>query len=118
MHLQPYRCWVNPPYGAETAVWLDKLSRHRHGIALIFARTETEAWHSVVWPRAHSIFFFSQRLWFHHPDGTLGESNAGGPSALISYSYFDTCALERAKENGDIQGVLVRDWVGRKWPEL
>lgn len=115
---QPYRCWVNPPYGDETEAWLDKLSRHKSGIGLIFARTETSTWHTVVWPRAHAIFFFNQRLWFYRPDGTRGDSNAGGPSALISYSYFDTCAIETAWERGLIRGVLVRDWIGRKWPEL
>lgn len=113
MLLQPYRCWLNPPYGKETDVWLEKLAKHRNGLALIFARTETETWHKHVWPKAHSIFFFEGRLWFHRPDGTRGTSNAGGPSALISYSYFDTCQLELAWENGGIKGTLVRDWIGR-----
>lgn len=114
---QRYRCWVNPPYGPETGAWLDKLSRHGSGTALIFARTETEAWHSFVWPHAHSIFFFNQRLWFHHADGTRGKSNAGGPSALISYSYLDTCAIQHAWKNCQLKGVLVRDWAGRKWAQ-
>lgn len=110
---QPYRVWLNPPYGKETDVWLEKLADHKHGLALIFARTETATWFEQVWPKAHSIFFFEGRLWFHKPDGTRGKSNAGGPSALISYSYFDTCQLELAWENGGIKGKLVRDWVGR-----
>jgi len=53
------------------------------------------------------------RMLFHKADGTRGKSNAGGPSALISYSYFDTCQLEQAWENGGIKGTLVRDWTGR-----
>jgi len=116
--IQPYRCWVNPPYGKEVDAWMDKLSQHKHGLALILARTETATWHTYIWPRAHAIFFFEGRLWFHRPDGTRGDSNAGGPSALISYSYSDTCSIARAREDGKIKGSLVREWDGRKWPEL
>lgn len=111
-HRHPYRVWLNPPYGKEVDVWLEKLSRHKRGIALIFARTETATWHTQVWPKAHSIFFFDGRLWFHHPDGTRGKSNAGGPSALISYSHEDTEVIRKAWENG-LKGTLVEQWVGR-----
>jgi hypothetical protein len=34
------RVWLNPPYGKEASKWLEKLSIHNNGIALIFARTE------------------------------------------------------------------------------
>ena len=80
-------------YGRETDAWLEKMSTHPSGIALIFARTETATWQQWVWPYAHSIFFRDGRLFFHHPDGTRGKSNAGGPSALISYSHADTQAI-------------------------
>lgn len=112
MYQQPYRVWLNPPYGKETDVWLEKLSQHKSGIALIFARTETSTWYKQVWPKAHSIFFFEGRLWFYRPDGTRGDSNAGGPSALISYSYFDTESIRHAWENG-LKGTLIEQWVGR-----
>ncbi|WP_223160903.1 phage N-6-adenine-methyltransferase [Salinicola aestuarinus] len=36
------RVWLNPPYGRETGLWLEKLAEHGDGIALVFARTETE----------------------------------------------------------------------------
>lgn len=103
---QPYRTWLNPPYGKETDQWLKKMASHRHGIALIFARTETATWQWWVWPYAHSIFFFDGRLFFHHPDGTRGKSNAGGPSALISYSQADTISIQ---ESG-LSGQLVKEW--------
>lgn len=35
------RVWMNPPYGRETGIWLNKLAVHGDGIALVFARTET-----------------------------------------------------------------------------
>lgn len=103
--LQPYRVWLNPPYGRETDAWLEKMSTHPCGIALIFARTETATWQTWVWPHAHSIFFLDGRLFFHLPDGTRGKSNAGGPSALISYSPADTQAI---RDSG-LKGYLVID---------
>ncbi len=36
------RVWLNPPYGKEAALWLKKLQNHGNGIALIFARLETQ----------------------------------------------------------------------------
>lgn len=106
---RPARVWLNPPYGKETDQWLKKMCTHRNGIALIFARTETATWQWWVWPYAHAIFFFDGRLFFHHPDGTRGKSNAGGPSALISYSEKDTIAIQ---ESG-LKGQLVRQWSRR-----
>lgn len=103
---KPYRAFLNPPYGKETEAWLRKMSTHRFGIALIFARTETATWMEWVWPYAHSIFFFDGRLFFHLPDGTRGKSNAGGPSALISYSHSDTESIR----NSGLKGVLVEKW--------
>lgn len=44
------RVWCNPPYGQQTGVWLERLADHGSGTALIFARTETEAWFRHVWP--------------------------------------------------------------------
>ncbi|HVI40922.1 MAG TPA: DNA N-6-adenine-methyltransferase, partial [Anaerovoracaceae bacterium] len=35
------RVWLNPPYGKQIGPWLEKLKSHGDGIALVFARTET-----------------------------------------------------------------------------
>ena len=43
------RIWLNPPYGQQTGLWLDRLSRHGNGIALVFARTETAMFFEHVW---------------------------------------------------------------------
>jgi hypothetical protein len=102
-HKQPFRTWLNPPYGKETDGWLEKMSTHPTGIALIFARTETATWQTWVWPFANAVFFLDGRLFFHHADGTRGKSNAGGPSALISYSHPDTQII---RDSG-LRGYLV-----------
>lgn len=97
------RVWLNPPYGDELYPWLEKLAEHKSGIAMIFSRTDTHGFHEHVWKKAKSIFFFNYRISFFRVDGTCG-TNAGAPSCLISYSDFDTQAIE----NSNLLGYLVR----------
>lgn len=100
------RVWLNPPYGEKTGRWLARLADHRDGIALIFARTETEMFVEQVWKRADAILFLSGRLHFHHVDGRRAAANAGGPSCLVAYSNRNVDAL---RESG-IAGALVTNW--------
>jgi hypothetical protein len=79
------RVWMNPPYGQKTRVWLERLVQHGNGIALTFARTETDMFHRFVWSAADAVFFFRGRLHFYHADGRMSVYNAGGPSVLIAY---------------------------------
>lgn len=88
------RVWVNPPYGKGTGRWLEKLSEHKNGLALIFGRTETQMFHDFVWNRAFAILFLKGRLQFYKPDGTKpNTSNAGAPSVLIAYDEPNTRSL-------------------------
>lgn len=98
------RVWCNPPYGKETGQWLDKLSGHGNGIALIFARTETSIFFEYVWNRAHSVLFIEGRLYFYHVTGEKANANAGAPSVLVSYSQNDTIAIEKS----GIKGKLIK----------
>ena len=79
------RVWLNPPYGTHAGCWLRRMAEHNSGIALVFARTETEMFHRYVWPLASSVFFFHGRLHFYTPGGIRAKANAGAPSVLISY---------------------------------
>ena len=88
------RVWLNPPYGSRTGEWLDKLSEHGTGIALIFARTETETWFRYVWPSASGILFLRGRLYFHHVSGQQAKHNSGAPSALVAYGSDDAMKLK------------------------
>ena len=74
------RVWLNPPYGNRTGEWLGRLAQHRNGIALIFARTETEMFFRYVWDRASSVLFIRGRLRFYHADGRVAKANAGALS--------------------------------------
>lgn len=76
--------WLNAPY-SRAEVWLARLVEHGNGIALLFARTETELFHRWVWPHARSLLFLRGRLYFHHVDGRRASDNAGAPSVLVAY---------------------------------
>lgn len=91
------RVWLNPPYGPETGKWLQRLAEHGCGVALIFARTETEMFHSWVWEKANAMLFLRGRLHFHTVSGKRASFNAGGPSVLIAYGRPN---VERLKESG------------------
>lgn len=83
------RVWLNPPYGQFTDDWLEKLAEHGNGIALIFARTETQTWFNWVWDTASAVIFLRGRLNFHHVSGQRAERNAGAPSALVAYGEMN-----------------------------
>lgn len=98
------RVWLNPPYGRQTFVWCNKLSRHKSGIALIFARTETKGFQREVFAKAHCVFFLAGRIKFYRADGTQGDC-ANAPSCLASYSIADTKTIFDAADRGDIAGT-------------
>jgi len=95
------RVWLNPPYGRQLAAWLAKMAAHDRGTALIFARTETEAFFRNVWERASALLFLEGRLHFYLPDGTRAKANGGAPSVLCAYGLDDadvlaSCGLDGA----------------------
>jgi len=102
--VQPWagRVWLNPPYGRETGKWLQKLAEHGNGIALTFARTETNMFFSTVWDRADAILFLRGRLRFHRVDGTLAPDTAAAPSCLIAYGEPNVAALQAAGLKGKL----------------
>lgn len=98
------RVWLNPPYGNETSKWMWRLAEHGNGVALIFARTETETWFRHIWGKASAVLFLQGRLSFFNVDGTRGRNNAGGPSALIAYGDSNATSLRAC----GLSGYLVR----------
>lgn len=79
--------WCNPPYSTQAVRWLRKMSEHGNGIALVFARTETEWFWETVWnsPSATAALWLAGRLYFHRADGRRADANAGAPSVLVAY---------------------------------
>ncbi len=97
------RVWCNPPYGDQTGIWLDKLFQHGNGIALVFARTETQYFQKYVFEVADALFFFKGRLRFYHVTGEQSNQNAGAPSVLIAYGKENAEALK----NSGLEGKFV-----------
>ena len=98
------RVWMNPPYGHVIRQWMKRMAEHQNGIALVFARTDTEWWRESVWEKAHAILWLYGRLVFCDLDGEPHRSkktgkpqSAGAPSVLISYSQEDTWSLLKLK---------------------
>ena len=96
--------WLNPPYGLNIGRWLAKMSKHRNGIALIFARTETGFFQDSVFRTASALFFPARRIRFHKPDGTPGGYTGGAPSVFVAYG---TDAVYRLDELLKMRGCLV-----------
>jgi len=100
------RVWMNPPYGSKTEEWMKMLVRLGNGIALIYARTETDIFFPWVWDHADALFFFKRRLRFYNVDGTPAvtkdgkSSQAGAPSVLVAYGRNNVDALLSCGLNG------------------
>lgn len=105
--------WMNPPYGAETKKWMKKLSEHEAGgIALVFARTDTQWFHDYVFRRAEAMFFLKGRITFCRTDGSPCAGGAPAPSVLVAYKK-DSAALlavfsKLFKEKGAFQWTIKR----------
>lgn len=88
------RVWLNPPYGHRVIEpWLKRMATHGNGVALVFARTETQWFHRCVWPFASGLFFFRGRLSYVHGKAASERQAYGGnaacPSVLVAYG--DEC---------------------------
>ncbi|MES0071903.1 DNA N-6-adenine-methyltransferase [Mesorhizobium sp. M0058] len=98
------RVWLNPPYSNNViARWMGRMADHAHGIALIFARTETQVFHESVWRACDALLFMEGRLHFHDAAGLRAKANAGAPSVFCAYGAEDA---ERLAASG-IPGAFV-----------
>ena len=88
--------FMNPPYGYAIPAWMNKMSLHGKGIALVFARLDTEWFHRFC-TNADAICFVKGRLNFIHPEGEPSVYNAGAPSMLVAWGADNVAALERSQ---------------------
>lgn len=86
--------WMNPPYGSDTIRWLKRLAQHGQGIALVFARTDTEWFHEYC-TQAHAIVFMRGRVRFITPGGDPGGTPGSG-SMLLAFGEENSRTLERS----------------------
>lgn len=105
VHAWRGRVWLNPPYSQRPyRAFMQRMAAHMHGTALIFARTETGAFATLVWDVATALLFLRGRLSFLGADGQPkqrtnrdgsagGPENAGAPSVLVAYGLRDADVL-------------------------
>lgn len=95
------RVWLNPPYDS-LAAWIQRLSDHGNGIALVFNRTETVYFKEHIWESATAVLFLYDRIHFFRLNGISSRSGAG--SVLIAYGDQNADALM----NSGISGKFIR----------
>jgi hypothetical protein len=98
--------WLNPPYGRECKSWLNKMKLHNNGIALVFARTETDSFFKNVWEAADAILFLKGRISFCYVDG-VAANPAGAGSCLIAYGNLAVIRLRTALDSKLIKGHII-----------
>lgn len=92
------RVWMNPPYSRDLIPnWMKRLSDHGNGIALVFARTDTDWFYNYVFPTADSIFFLKRRIHFCNIAGQRAKDDGGAPSVFIAYGEENSEAIAKAK---------------------
>lgn len=100
------RVWLNPPFGPREVLdgFLARMAEHGRGIALLFARTETETFFRYVWGAASAVLFLKGRPHFHRQDGSRAGGNSGAPVVLAAYGNDDAHRLAECS----LPGRLVR----------
>ena len=96
--------FLNPPYGQDTPVWLEKMAEHGDGIALVFSRTDTQWFHQYA-ARADAICFIEGRVKFVRAEDALlyadglikPKGSCGAGSMLLAYGAASAEALMDCK---------------------
>lgn len=98
------RVWLNPPY-SKPLMWqfVERLSEHGNGIALLFNRCDSKMFQDIIFERATAMKFLRNRIKFFRPDGTRGDSPGCG-SILIAFGEENAEVLRTC----DIAGKYVR----------
>lgn len=77
-------CWMNPPYGREVGVWIEKAYKESLKgaiiVCLIPSRTDTKYWHDYCM-KANEIRFVKGRLKFGD-----SKNSAPFPSAIVIFN--------------------------------
>lgn len=95
--------WMNPPYGSDTPKWMNRLSKHGHGIALVFSRCDTQ-WFFDYAKTADAICFIKNRVNFINAESAdlyakklfRPKGGCGAGSMLIAYGKDNAEALKKS----------------------
>lgn len=87
--------WMNPPYGTATPVWMRRMIDHGHGIALVYARTDTYWFHEAALA-ASAVCFVKGRIRFVDRNETEQASGRpGAGSVLFGFGPRGATAVNR-----------------------
>lgn len=95
--LKPWRglVWMNPPYGAATPCWMEKLAAHGAGVALVYARTDTYWFHDAA-RAARAVCFIKGRVRFvDRLERELASGRPGSGSVLFGFGDIAAGAVRR-----------------------
>lgn len=87
--------WMNPPYGPHTKTWMEKLSEHGDGIALVFARTDVQ-WFQQFGTRADVVCFIDGRIRFYQGSTEKRGGSPGAGSMLLAFGPTAAAAVEQS----------------------
>lgn len=86
--------WCNPPYSRNLLdAFIERMSRHNNGVALVFNRMDTTLWHQIIFPTAAAILIMQGRVKFLNKDGHQ-KQGAGCGSILIAWGCENAKRLE------------------------
>lgn len=98
--------WLNPPYGPNTPDWLQKMHKHRNGVASVFARTDTN-WFQDFCLKADALCFLKGRIAFVDWYDRTKSQGAGAGSLLIAWGGASVEALKNFEKLTKNKGWFV-----------
>jgi hypothetical protein len=91
------RVWLNPPY-SNPSPWLEKMSIHNNGIALVLNSTDTDWFHKYIFNQQSAILFMNGRPKFTRIDGSVFSIMRG--VVLVAYGIKNFFLLETSGIDG------------------
>jgi hypothetical protein len=96
--------WCNPPY-SNPRPWLERMSAHDNGIALVLASVETKWFQELVFNKANAILFIAGRPKFHREDMSFVQLMR--PTVLVAYGTEAARKLKRSNIDGKLVELTV-----------
>jgi len=94
------RVWLNPPYGADTPIWMRRMIHHNNGIALVFSRTDT-AWRQEAMDACTAMLFVNGRIEFvPGNENRHKKSRCGAGTVLFAFGEESAGALAKLSDKG------------------
>jgi hypothetical protein len=92
--------WCNPPYGVQTADWVERWCKHDNGLLLVANRSDTKWWHEAA-RHSTGAFFPKGRIHFMTTEGKELKGTAFS-SILFSAGNEGAERIRRAEHLGII----------------